>query len=316
MTNTLLQIPGGATDHPRPPSAPRREGHSWAPFSPCTPDCRSAEASLPRVPRARVAARLAGFGLWLCCCALLALVLPMLDAGRRAWAQRRVFTAMTGAIGVRLAYYGPARFDSGLNGGVLVVANHLSWIDVLALAAVQPLRIVAKQEIREYPVIGGLIARFGALFLDRAELRSLPAVVADASAALAGGGVVGLFPEGTTWCGAAFGVFRRAGFQAALDAGVPVRPVALRMRLPDGAPTSVGSFIGDDTLAASLVRIARLPELVLEVEVLPVLETGPETDRRELARRAELVLAEATGAPAPPAPVVPRRHRRRLRVAA
>ncbi|GAA5159141.1 lysophospholipid acyltransferase family protein [Pseudonocardia eucalypti] len=316
MTNTLLTIPGGATDHPRPPSALRREGHSWAPFSPCTPDCLPAEGSLPRVSRARVAARVTGTVFWFVCSAGLALLLPVLSTGQRAWAQRRVFTAMTGAMGVRLVHSGAARFDAGLDGGVLVVANHLSWIDVLGLSTVQPLRIIAKTEIREWPVIGGLIARFGTLFVDRSELRSLPTVVAGASAALADGGVVGLFPEGTTWCGAAFGVFRRAGFQAALDAGVPVRPVALRMRLPDGTPTSVGSFIGDDTLCASLVRVARLPELVLEVEVLPVLETGPETDRRELARRAELVLAEATGAPAPPAPVVPRRHRRRLRVAA
>jgi hypothetical protein len=94
-------------------------------------------------------------------------------------------------------------------------------------------------------------------------------------------------------------VFRRAGFQAALDAGVPVRPVALGMRLADGSRTGVGAFIGEDTLVDSLLRVARLPELVLEVTVLPPLLPVPGLDRRELARRAELAFAAATGVPAP-----------------
>src|SRR5205085_2040328 len=119
------------------------------------------------------------------------------------------------------------------------------------------------------------------------------------------GAVVGLFPEGTTWCGAESGELRRAGFQAALDAGVPVRPVSQRFRLPDGTPTTVGAFIGEDTLLDSMLRVLRLPRLVVEVRVLPLLEARPGTDRRELARRAELAIAEATGVPARAATAVP-----------
>jgi 1-acyl-sn-glycerol-3-phosphate acyltransferase len=127
-------------------------------------------------------------------------------------------------------------------------------------------------------------------------------VVDRAAAALRSGAAVGLFPEGTTWCGAASGPFRRAGFQAALDARAPVRPVAQRMRLPDGTRTGAGAFIGEDTLFDSLLRVVRMPELVLEVEVLPVLPPEPGLDRRELARRAELAIAAATGVPAPASP--------------
>jgi 1-acyl-sn-glycerol-3-phosphate acyltransferase len=132
-------------------------------------------------------------------------------------------------------------------------------------------------------------------------LRSLPTVVARTAEALRSGAVVGLFPEGTTWCGAALGPFRRAGFQAALDAGVAVRPVAQRMWLPDGTPTTVGAFIGEDTLLDSLLRVVRLPGLVVEVDVLPPLLPEPGLDRRELARRAELVIAAATGLAVPAA---------------
>jgi 1-acyl-sn-glycerol-3-phosphate acyltransferase len=241
---------------------------------------------------------------------LAAVLLPLLGVRRRARVLRLMFRAVLRMAGVRLVVSGDGRLDVGAGvggagrggGGALVVANHLSWLDVLALGAVQPMRMVAKREIRDWPVIGALAARVGTLFVDRAGLRELPSVVAQTAEALREGSLVGLFPEGTTWCGAASGVFYRAGFQAAIDGGVPVRPVAQRMRLPGGGPTTVGAFIGDDTLLDSLLRVVRLPGLVLEVEVLPPLVADAGTDRRELARRAELAIAAATGVPAPPAP--------------
>jgi len=291
--------------HPQVPPAVRRHGHSWEPVSPCVPECLPAEGSLPRVGRPRVAARLTGLIALLLVTTLLAGVRPLIGARRCGLVLRRLFRAVLRVIGVRLVHLGEDRFDlgdqagAGRPTGVLVVANHLSWLDILALGAVAPLRMVAKREIRGWPVIGGLAAGVGTLFVDRAGLRSLPSVVAEAAEALREGGVVGLFPEGTTWCGAASGVFRRAGFQAALDAGVAVRPVAQRMRLADGTTTAVGAFIGEDTLLDSLLRVVRLPELVLEVEVLPALLPSPGVDRRELARRAELAVAAATGVPAP-----------------
>jgi 1-acyl-sn-glycerol-3-phosphate acyltransferase len=259
-----------------------------------------------------VAARLAGLIALLLAAGPLAVVLPLLGARPRSRVLRGMFRCALATLGVRLVHLGPAGLDPrdahGADGhpvgpgGVLVVANHLSWLDILVLGAVHPMRMVAKREIQGWPVIGALAARFGTLFVDRGGLRSLPGVIEQATEALRGGAVVGLFPEGTTWCGAASGQFRRAGFQAALDAGVPVRPVAQRMRLPDGTPTGVGAFIGDDTLLDSLLRVIRLPELVLEVEVLPALLPEPGLDRRELARRAELAVAAATGVPAPAPP--------------
>jgi hypothetical protein len=73
--------------------------------------------------------------------------------------------------------------------------------------------------------------------------------------------------------------------------------VSQRFLLADGTPTTVGAFIGEDTLLDSMLRVLRLPRLVVEVRVLPLLEAGPGTDRRELARRAELAIAAATGVP-------------------
>jgi 1-acyl-sn-glycerol-3-phosphate acyltransferase len=313
----LTTVRSDERPHPTLPPVTNRPGHSWEPASPCAPSCLPAPDTLPSVGRARIYCRLAGLISLVLLYVLVALSLPLVPARGRPLLVRSVFRAVLRAIGVRLVHRGGGfGVDRGAERdadqaatGVLVVANHLSWLDIIGLGAVEPMRMVAKREIRDWPVLGGVAVRVGTLFVDRAGLRSLPMVVADAAEALRGGGVVGLFPEGTTWCGAAAGEFRRAGFQAALDAGVPVRPVAQRMLLPDGTPTTVGAFIGEDTLLDSLKRVLSLPSMVLEVQVLPMLVAEPGTDRRELARRAELAIAEATGVPAAAARELPGRRR-------
>lgn len=115
-----------------------------------------------------------------------------------------------------------------------------------------------------------------------------------------------MFPEGTTWCGAAAGPFRRAVFQAAIDADAPVRPVAVVLRLPSGERATAAAFIGEQTLWDSLMRVLRLPGLDCEVTVLPVL--APSTDRRELARSAGDAVAAVTGVRHPAV----RRHRAQM----
>lgn len=260
-----------------------RPGGGWVPSSPCGPHCQppSAPGALPVL---RFAA-LAGL-------VLLALLgTPLLPRRPRGRWLRSCSRAALRVAGVRLVVSGADGYRAG--GGVLVVANHQSWIDVLALTAVAPVRILAKREVQTWPVIGSLAARGDALFLDRTELRSLPATVAGAADALRAGAVVAVFPEGTTWCGAASGPFRRAAFQAAIDARVPVRPVAITLRLFDGSPARAATFVGDQELVDSVRRVLRLPGLVCELTILP--ELAPDADRRELARAAAGAIAEVTG---------------------
>jgi len=257
----------GHPGHPGVPPFAERE--TWGPYSPCGPDCLP--PSTTRAPL-RVARRLAAL-------VGLALLAPLLLAVARQTLHRLVLRA----AGVRLRVVGTLGPDG------LVVANHLSWIDVVALGAVAPVRMIAKAEVADWPVIGPLAARTGALFVDRARISGLPAVVADTAAALRAGALVGVFPEGTTWCGVAAGPFRRAPFQAALDARVPVRPVRITFTLPDGRPTTAGAFLGDETLADSLLRVLRLPRLDCTLTVLPPL--APTGDRRTLAARAERLIA-------------------------
>ena len=118
---------------------------------------------------------------------------------------------------------------------------------------------VAKSDVRAWPVIGLLAARGGTLFIDRDRLRRLPAPWPRSPTRLRDGQSVLVFPEGSTWCGRTQGRFYPASFQAAIDAGAPVRPVALRYRLADGSPTTAAAFVGDDTLIASVLAGGRHP---------------------------------------------------------
>jgi 1-acyl-sn-glycerol-3-phosphate acyltransferase len=255
----------------------------WLPVSACGPDCLP-----PLTPRGRTRA---GLRLGALAAVLLATAAttPLLPAALRGRWLRRCCRLVLRAAGVRLAVRG----DVAYGAGALVVANHLSWLDVVALHAVAPVRMLAKREVRDWPVIGTIAARTGSLFVDRAGLRALPATVSGIADALRAGATVGVFPEGTTWCGAAGGPFRRAAFQAAIDAGAPVRPVALALRHADGTPAPSATFVGDQDLLDSLRRVVREPGLVCELTVLPLL--SPTGDRRELAARAAAAVAAATG---------------------
>ncbi|GAB3564402.1 lysophospholipid acyltransferase family protein [Amycolatopsis endophytica] len=206
---------------------------------------------------------------------------------------RTVFRGVLRAFGVRLVVRGE-RLDGG-GRGALVVNNHISWLDIVAVNAVRPMRALAKKEIAGWPVLGALVARGGSIFLDRERLSTLPSTMAELSAAMRDGSLVSVTPEGTTWCGLASGRFRPATFQAAIDAGVPVRPLALRYRMADGRETTQPAFIGPESLIDSLNRVAALRGLVLEVTVCGEIAPGRAADRRELAGMAEAAVQAALG---------------------
>lgn len=250
----------------------------WLPSAPCTPQtCVEAPGSVTAVPRAvlRLTAVLALIVVGALLCPVGARI-P--SRAVRGWAH-----AVARAAGVRVRITGTA----APTGGLLMVANHISWLDIPLLAAVRPARMLAKSEIRQWPVAGPLAARGGVLFIERDRLRALPDTVAQIAGLLRGGAAVVAFPEGSTWCGREQGHFRRAVFQAALDAGVPVQPVRLHYRLDRGAASTAPAFVGDDPLLASLWRVVSARGLVAEVEVRPALVPGGHADRRDLARAAQ-----------------------------
>lgn len=270
--------------------------HGWFPRSPCGPGCLSGRE--PAVSRPRYAWRLTALVLVVLGCVVLVPALPLLGRRGREVAVRTVFRSVLAAVGVTLTVSG----SDGLSTrgrGVLVVNNHVSWLDVVAVNAVRPMRALAKSDIAGWPVLGRLVTASGSVYVDRDRLRTLPATVAELTTALRGGALVNACPEGTTWCGRATGRFRPAVFQAAIDAGVPVLPIALDYRLRDGTRTTAPSFVGEETIVESVRRTARLRGLVLHLRVLPELPPGRAAGRGELAALAESAVTGHRGAHPP-----------------
>ncbi|MFC9585853.1 lysophospholipid acyltransferase family protein [Streptomyces yangpuensis] len=270
----------------------------WLPTSPCTPEaCSGHVGRTASVPHAVL--RLTGAVALILLGILCAPPVRLLPAAPRHAAVRAWSAALVRAFGLRITVHG----SPGPPGGRLLVANHISWLDIPLVAAVLPGRMLAKSDIRAWPVLGRLAARAGTLFIERDRIRALPATVTAMTRALLAGHRVCVFPEGSTWCGRARGTFRRAAFQSALDARVPVQPLHLAYLRPDGEPAGAPAFVGDDPLTASLWRIARARGIRAEVTLLPRIPPGRYTDRRDLAAAAQRAVAdrasERTTRPAP-----------------
>src|SRR6185295_28294 len=129
-----------------------------------------------------------------------------------------------------LRLLGIALHSSGTprQGATLIVSNHVSWLDILVINAVHPVRFVSKAEVRHWPLLGWLVACAGTLFIERERRRDALRVVHQVAAALRAGEIVALFPEGTTSDGNGVLPFHANLLQAALSAHAPMQPIALR----------------------------------------------------------------------------------------
>jgi 1-acyl-sn-glycerol-3-phosphate acyltransferase len=215
---------------------------------------------------------------------------PGAEAGRvrlaRAW-----LAAVAGTLDLQLEVRGqPVR------GGVLVVANHSSWLDALALGSVYGPGFVAKAEVAAWPVIGWLATRAGTLFLRRGTASSTAAVAEHMAWRLRRGQAVILFPEGTTRPGPWPGEFRARLFRAAVLVVAPVQPVALQYAAASGGPAPAAPFVGDQTFVAHLARLLLAPPIRVRVEILPCLRPGAGQDSRTLAMQAQLAVTLAVEA--------------------
>ena len=239
----------------------------WQPTSTCGDTCRAGGDD--RVAGVRVVLRMLALFVVL----LGALVVVPLSRGRAVGSVAR---AMLGALGVRLHRRGPAPRP-----GSLLVANHVSWLDIVVMLALEPVRIVAKHDVEGWPGIGALASVLGAIFVDRTRPKALPGTVGEVTAALRAGRSVAVFPEGTTFCGPERGRFRPAMFQAAVNAGAPVVPITIDYG------TTAASFVGDETLFTSVCRVAALRGLTVSLVTAPALRPDTGADRRTLARAAQ-----------------------------
>lgn len=252
----------------------------WIPKATCDATCVSAGAAPSG--RAVVVALRVAVRVPLAVTLLLAVPLLAIPMPGRSHIQRGYCRLMLRALGIRITVSGgPIRNLRG----VLVVSGHVSWVDIFAIGAVMPGSFVAKAEMISWPGLGIAARLMKVIPIERGSLRTLPGVVDMVAARLRAGQTVVAFPEGTTWCGLAYGQFRPAMFQAAVDAARPVQPLRLRYHHRDGTPSTVAAFVGDDSLIDSIRRLVTARQTVVHVQVESLQLPG--TDRRDLSARCE-----------------------------
>ena len=197
-------------------------------------------------------------GVMICAC-----VFPFLTPTARIGRVGPWCRGMLRCLGIRVVVQGELHASP-----VMIVANHVSWIDILAINSARSVRFVSKADIRAWPVLGWLVACGGTLFIERERKRDAMRVVHQVADALKAGDVVAVFPEGTTSDGHGVLPFHANLLQAAITTGTPVQPVALRYADAASSVSAAAAYIGDTTLLQSLWWVVMAEGLTARVSVL------------------------------------------------
>lgn len=189
-------------------------------------------------------------------------IFPRLSPEQRELRVQDWSARLLACLGVKLVVEG----EAAVPGPLLLVANHISWLDITALHAARFCRFVSKADVARWPLIGALASGVGTLFIERASRRDAMRVVHHMAASLRAGEVLAVFPEGTTGDGEQLLPFHANLLQAAIAADAPVQPVALKfIDRHSGRRSTAPLYVGDDTLLASLWRTLRAPGITVVV---------------------------------------------------
>jgi 1-acyl-sn-glycerol-3-phosphate acyltransferase len=211
-----------------------------------------------------------------------------LDAAGRHEHVRWWSAKMLRMLGIGLHVEGS--FQSGAK---LIVANHISWLDIMAVHAVCPeVRFVSKADVQRWPLVGRLVAAGGTLYIERERPRDALRVVHQIADSLKAGDTVAVFPEGTTGDGRTLLPFHANLLQGAIVTETPVQPLALRFSDAKHAVSPAADFVGDTTLAQSLWMLACGDRVVVRLKVLPAQDSA-RTDRRALSESLREQIARA-----------------------
>lgn len=213
-----------------------------------------------------------------------ALLFPRLDR----WEQGRRVThwsaGMLRLLGVRLVVQGRAPHLRG--NGALIVANHISWLDIHLLHSILPCRFIAKADIARWPLFGWLAAQTGTLFLAREKRSAIREMNATLAELLAEGECLALFPEGTTTAGDQVLPFRSALLEPVIQSNASLCPMSVRYLDARGQRTEIPAYYGEMTLAESLWRIACAEPFTAEIVFMTPIAAGTR-NRRSLVSEVE-----------------------------
>lgn len=220
-----------------------------------------------------------------------ALIFPLVGPPRRETLIRRWSARLLAICGVS------CRIEDRSGGApprALIVANHISWLDIFVINAMQPCRFVAKADIRDWPLLGWLCAATGTIFISRGNRRDVRRIYEGLVASIRAGERVAFFPEGTTASQGTLLPFHANLFEAAIEAEVPVQPMAVQYLDAQGQPHPAADFTGGMTFVQSIFTILKARQMQAELVLLPALATQG-AHRRELAVATREIIAKGLG---------------------
>ncbi len=210
------------------------------------------------------------------------------DTSRRLQLRQRWSRQVLAILGIRLdmAATSPSR-------GRLIVANHISWLDIFAINALRPAAFIAKAEIRRWPFFGWLAVRNDTVFLQRGSRQHARIVNEEINALLNADLDVAVFPEGRTSDGTRVLDFHAALLQPAIESGRPILPLAISYHDESGQRSHAPTF-ADVSLPHCFFAILACRSLTARLSTLPEIHTAGQS-RREISRAAHNAIATRLG---------------------
>ena len=197
-------------------------------------------------------------------------------------------------VGIRLNVEGEVAEEQG----VLLISNHVSWLDIAVLSAVAPVSFVAKQEVASWPFVSWLAKLQRSVFVDRDRRNEVGDKANEILERLAAGDHIVLFAEGTSSDGNGVVPFKTALFAAAKPPGGPLmgkvsaQTLALTYTKIYGLPLCrrgrhVIAWYGDMDMASHAWRLLGLGPIDAHIRIGPPVPLDEFPDRKALARYAE-----------------------------
>jgi 1-acyl-sn-glycerol-3-phosphate acyltransferase len=233
------------------------------------------------------------FGDWCLLCAhvlhgafILLLVFPTTDSKNKHNRIRKWSLRLLGILGVQLKVVNQSVMPLST---YLLVSNHISWLDIHAINAFQPIRFVAKSEVGSWPIFGWMAKQLGTIFIQRGNSRNAAQVVNKMAHILQSDSIC-IFPEGTSTEGRSVKPFKTNLFESAVVSEVSVYTVAIQyFDQNTGLRSEVPAFVGDMGLLESMAKILKHHHLRVELTFMPLSEVieGFPKDRKWLALHSQ-----------------------------
>lgn len=154
----------------------------------------------------------------------------------------------------------------------MLVSNHISWLEIVAIRAYLPVRYIAKIEVRDFPFLGHIAQALGSIFISRQQKTTSLKVKQVTDSLMAGDSVV-LFPEATTSDGTNILPFKVSYFQSAINAQAAILPIMIKYLNADGSINTKVAYWNDINLIESIWQVAKQRDVTLYINVLEAIDS-------------------------------------------